>query len=220
MATRFILYLSLLAAVFLFGLLNPRMLSLPFKILCVVVGITLVSEAASGFLNLRGYNNMPVYHFLSCIEYAGTALVFHGLLRSARIKKLVIYSIIPVAVIGIMNSVFLQDMRTFPSNILLLSHGIFLILSLLLFKQMLEEPVARNLFRQGEFWIAGAYLLFSSAVFLSFGLQNYFKRNQLNLEPLNHMIYFTNILFYTLLGIALYTEQSHNKETFINEQKQ
>lgn len=213
MSNRFIAYLVLLSVVFLMGLIKYKHLSLPFKYLWLLMGITLISESLSGYLSYQHQSSLPVYHFLSCIEYAGIAMVFSGLYKNKILRRTTFYSIIPVSILGILNSVYLQDMNTFPSNVLLLSHGIFLLFALLLFKQMIDEPIEKKLYKQSQFWLSTAYLIFPAAVFLSFGLQNYFIRNQLNMQPINNMIYISNFVFYILIGIALLTDQ---KETSFN----
>lgn len=219
MSLRFVIYLILLAVIFFRGLADFNRLSVPMKYMEYLIGITLLSESISGVVIQTGMNNFPVYHFFTCIQYAGTALVFYAYFKKKLFRQAAFYSILPVTLLGFINSLFIQDINTFPSNILLVSHGIFLILALLLFKEMMDQPLELNVFKQSIFWFATAYLFFPATVFLSFGLQNYFRRHQLDLTPLNLLTNYANLIFYALIGVALMVDANQTPKSLYDRRK-
>lgn len=213
MSLRFVIYLLVLIVNILIGLVRFKKLTRPVKVLAFLLIATFLSESISRILVYRIQNSMPTNHIFAVIEYCGYAYIFSVLIANPFITKLIRYSIFPVVILAIGNTLFFQDIYHFPSNILLLTHGLFLLFSLLLFKQIFEGSFEQNLFYQTEFWYASALLIFSSVVYLSFGLRNYFMLMGASTNLLDSFIYIINMIFYSLTALILILdrEKSHQK---------
>jgi hypothetical protein len=81
------------------------------------------------------------------------------------------------------------------------------ILSLLLFKQMLTYPVQVNIIKQGTFWLNTAVLFFSATMFFNFAMINYYSKHHL-LVVVHYFWNGSDILFNFMLGIAVIFERA------------
>jgi hypothetical protein len=152
-------------------------------------------------------NNLPVEHISSYSEFIFNALIFYVLLKSVRIKKIAKISIAAITVFFIINSIWLQPfLHSFPSNAIIVSEIALVIFSLLVFKQMLQYPLQVNITSQSVFWYNTAILFYSTTVFLNFGLTNYVIKHHLNNATFYNCRVILNMIFYILLGIAIFIE--------------
>jgi hypothetical protein len=203
MDAQYYLYLLLLFLISLAGVMRYNKLSPAFKALTILIIATFVSETIKKIVGKIFHNSMPVAHLWPIGEYAFFSLVYYRLLSGTRTKKLVIASIFFMILLEIVNIAFFESLLQFPAILLNVSQFIYVLYSLLLFRQMLIHPAEDSLFRQSIFWFNLDMLLFTTAMFLNFALTSYFIKNKLDATILIYFSIIVNMLFYTVIGISI-----------------
>jgi hypothetical protein len=210
-------YLTLLLLVTIAGLIRYKKLSKAFKILAVLILCTLISESIKKVYGKIYHNNMPVAHIWAVIEYAFFSLTYFYLLTNKRVKKAIIVSIIAMLILEVVNVLFFEKLTQFPSLILEASHIVYVVYSLLLFRQMLLFPAEQSLFRQSLFWFNINVLFYATTMFLDFALLSYFIENKLDVIPLAYFALVVNFIFYIVIGISILMDnKKENITEFIN----
>ena len=204
MSDRFVVYLSILIAVCIIGVIRFKKLSPPFKILTLTLVAAVISEATSRILIRTIENSNPAYHLFVLVHYTGYAFIYAHLARKTAVKKAVKISVIPFITLSLANSFYFGSVFTFPSTILILAHVLFFLFALLLFIQMLQEdPSSVPILKQSVFWMNAAILIYSAAIPLNFGLVSYFLTHEIGTAPLHSLIYYITVSFYLVLGYSL-----------------
>ncbi|SHN30847.1 hypothetical protein [Mucilaginibacter sp. OK098] len=210
-------YLTLLLLVTIAGLIRYKKLSKAFKILTVLILCTLISESIKKVYGKIYHNNMPVAHIWAVIEYAFFSLTYFYLLTNKLVKKAIIVSIIAMLILEIVNVLFFEKITQFPSLILEASHIVYVVYSLLLFRQMLLFPAEQSLFKQSLFWFNINVLFYATTMFLDFALLSYFIQNKLDVIPLAYFALAVNFIFYIVIGISILMDnKKENITEFIN----
>jgi hypothetical protein len=207
MTIRFTCYLLLLVSVFAIGILRYKRVSIASNILTLLIGVTLVSEVISRILAIKIHNNIPIYHFISPIEFIGFSAVYHYLFTNYSIKKAIVGLIALLTLASVVDTLFFETLLVFPSKYYMVSEAIYLIYALLGFRQMLLNPIQVPIYKQSFFWLNTAMVSYTSTIFLSDGLHDYFLHHHFGTRTLNTFIYFINIIFYTLLGGSIITDK-------------
>ena len=207
MTTRFIVYLILLLSVFVTGIWGFKKVSKPYGLLTFLIGITFISECVSRILILTIKSSIPVYHFLAPIEFLALSGVFFYLFTSKSTKQVIIWIAVIMFIISVLDTLFYETLFVFPAKYLLLSNFFYLLYCLLGFKQMLLSPIQVTLYKQSFFWLNTALLIYTCTIFLNFGLHDYLINIKVGTVLLNTIIYIVNIIFYTLLGVAIITDK-------------
>ena len=179
------------------------------------MGITFLSESLSRILIANLQSSMPLYHFYSLAQYACFALIFYHVFIGSTLKKMMLFSIPVILLLGILNTVLLQSLNRFPTNFLILILAIFICCSLFVFKQLFEneeQPLAK---RKSVIYFSGALLIYAAVVLLNFGLTNYFIKHQIDNKISRDIIYYTTLLFYSTIGFAFKLDSA---KTVTNEQ--
>jgi hypothetical protein len=204
MTIRFLLYLVLLVYLLVLGLIRFKRLTQPFQILIILIACTLISEIISRILIFEFKNSSPVYHVFNIINFTGYALIYYFLLQSKLSRKIILALIAGAVCFSIFNTIFLQNLWSFPSNFLLILCFLNIYCSLLLFRQMLNDNVETDILRQSIFWFNCAVLLFYTAIFLNWSFYNYLVRNRFNTKIISTIMYYLNILYYIVVGISIH----------------
>lgn len=159
---------------------------------------------------------MPHAHVWAVIEFGFFSLTYYYLITSPAIKRSIIYAIGGMVVLEIANVFFFEKLTQFPSLILEASHIVYVIYSLLLFRQMLLSPAEQSLFKQSLFWFNINMLFYATTMFLNFALLSYFIENKLDLLPLVYFSYVVNFIFYIVIGISLLMDNKKAKTSMPN----
>ena len=181
------------------------------------MGATVVSESIAEILRRVFHNNMPVYHVFAPFEYLILTFIYRDAF-TGKIRKIITYAIIPVVAFALINSLFIQKINEFPSNFLLCYQVIFLFYAMLGFRQMLLDASPVSVYKQSFFWLNIALMLFSTTLFLYFGLLNYSIRHNLNTLPLFIFSQIVNIIYYILLTVAIIVNSRREVTIKLNEE--
>ncbi len=209
------LYLILLLFIAIFGIARFKKLAIPFKLVTGIVGVTFILESLSHVFAYLYQDSRPVAHITSIAELNFYFSIFYFLFRQKTIKKVVVGLIIFFNIFSVINSFYLQPYyNNFPSNVLLPVQICYALLSLLMFNQMLSNTIMTKITSQSIFWYASAMLFISTSLFLYLGLGNYFAKHHIYAANLNFFGTIINIIFYPMLGYAIYL---NSKENIFNE---
>ncbi len=194
------------------GIVFYKRLTLPFKVLSISIICSFIIAILSNILVAKHQTNAPVLHVESVSEFVFYALTYYYLFTNQKIKNVVIIFIIAVILFSIFNALFLQPFnKIFPTNVSLLTLGILVAFSLLLFKEMLLYPLITPILKQGVFWYNTAIVFYSTTMFLNIGLSNIYSKNQ-SIDYLVFYVWYLILYIFTILiAIALITD---SKETY------
>lgn len=212
----FFVYLLLLFLAMIPGFVRYKRLNKAFRVLAILLLCTLISEAAKKIYGRISHNSMPHAHVWAVIEFGFFSLTYYYLITSPAIKRTIIYIMGGMVVLEIANVFFFEKLTQFPSLILEVSHIVYVIYSLLLFRQMLLSPTQQSLFKQSLFWFNINMLFYATTMFLNFALLSYFIENKLDLLPLVYFSYVVNFIFYILIGISLTMDNKKAKISMPN----
>lgn len=93
-------------------------------------------------------------------------------------------------------------------NICLLS-VVMMISSFKVFNLMLNAPTETPLIKQSVFWLNSSVFIFNLSSFLLWAVQNYLLSKNINVEFTMNMFVPLNVIFYSMLGIALLVENKN-----------
>jgi len=211
MNATYISYYILLLTICVIGVARYKKLTTPFKLLTVLIGLTLVLEITSEVCAVLYKNNIFVSYVTCLVEYTFYSLVYYNLFINKSIKKSILITLVFFALFYFINFFWLQPYyKEFPSNVVIVSEITYTIFSLLLFKQMLLYPLPMNITRQSVFWYNTAMLFFSTTSFLNLGLINYYVKHHLKDSVLLGFNFGINVIFYVLIGVSILI---NNKKT-------
>jgi hypothetical protein len=206
MISNIILVLSFATAVI--GMVCYKRLTMPFKLLSAYLVYSFLDNVVNQYINAVYKNNVPVLHIETIANYLFFSFIYYYLLKNKLVKKAILVSIVLVTLFFFINALLLQPYyRVFPSNAMLINEIVFVIFSLLLFKQMLLYPLQVNIIKQGVFWFNTAVLFFSTTMFVNFALINYYFQHNIQVPVLTYFWHSIDITFNILLGIAILTDK-------------
>jgi hypothetical protein len=159
---------------------------------------------------------MPIAHIWAVIEYLFFSLTYFYLLTNRWVKKAIIVSMIAMLILEIVNVMFFEKLTKFPSLILEASHIIYVVDSLLLFRQMLLFPTEQSLFKQSLFWFNINVLFYATSMFLNFALLSYFIENKLDILSLVNFSTVVNFIFYIVIGVSILMDNKKESVTEFN----
>ena len=208
-AVAFIIYLFIIVS---FGLYSYHHLSLPFKLLICSVIVAFILEIFSLIFVLKYKHNAPVIQLECVTEYIFFLLIFYYLFIKKQIKRIIALCMIAGTLLFLLNALFLQHFNEdFPSYIYILSHIIFVIFSLLLFRQMLSYPLDINISRQSVFWFNTAILFYSTTMFLNLGLTNYYTEHSISTHIIFYFWYIVLFIFYSLIAVSILLDKKQQE---------
>ena len=201
------LILSILVC--LIGIVRFRKLTMPFKLLVLLQIIDLLLTTVTDKLVVTKYHtNALISHIQALNSYIFYSLIYYFLFKNIYVKRFLLFSIIPITVFAFINAISIEHYyNTFPIYVLIPTEILYVIYSLLLFRQMLLYPVQVNIVKQSVFWYNIAILFFSATMFMNLGLMNYYSHHSLHAQFIVYFWYSAIILFNLLLGIAILTDR-------------
>jgi len=206
----FIIYFAILALVVLNGIVKFNKLTIPFKVLVVLIFFVLLSEIASRILVAKIRNSNPPYHILCILEYAATAFIYSRLITGWRLHRYVLLSVIPFSALSVLNTLFFQKFFSFPSYSIMLSYIIFIFFALILFIQMLDSPKEIAIFKQSIFWFNCATLIYAVTVPVCFGVLNYLIKHKMSTDVLDTFLEYFAFLYYIIIGYSIHIDKKQS----------
>ena len=201
----FLFYLILIFATILLGFRYFRIITLPYKLLVLLISITFLSEVLSSLF--EGYlgTNYPFYHFLQLIEFAFYGTIFHQLLKAwPRTCRFITAIAIIFGLITIGVSLFYQGLYSFPSVGSTLLSLFVVAATLVLLIRMVQSPVNIPIHRQPVFWFGIGSLFFHALTFFVFGYFKFLTSQSVVPEWGYTIIRFSNFILYGCYFICIF----------------
>jgi len=211
--TYFCVYFTILLVSSIFGMVNFKKLTVPFKILTLFLTYTFISEIVARVFALRFRNSSPVYHMFVIANYYFYTAIFYQLLRGSIIRKVVIWTIIPFSCFWMINILFFQHINSFPSYSLMVACTLFIVYSLALFMQMLETPTEIAIFKQNIFWFNISALFYSVVLVAFFSISSYMVKHNISNIPIDTVVDVITAINYALLGFTIIADKRQSVKT-------
>jgi hypothetical protein len=192
-------------------------LTIPFRILVLSLVLTIALEIFARFLTVKFKNNAVAYHLMSANGYIFFPLIYCYLFKNKRLKRFILISIPVVITFFLVNLFLLQQPshKVFPTNIYLVTNSLYVIFSLLLFKQMLQHSLEIPIVKQSPFWFNTAMLYYSTTMFLHMAFLNYYVQHGWGYDIIFYLYGVNYILFYSLTAVALFVDKKeHQSKTW------
>lgn len=183
-----------------------------FKILSVLLLLTLFIEsfaiAWEWVLHKTSWwsfnqSNLWVYNGCLTIRHILTALFFQNIIKDTKWKRIIVLSIVPFFFFAIFNYFLLQTPFNVNSFTIILSNVILVFVSLLYFKQLLDDSKIIRLSKKSEVWITLGIFIYYTGTLPFFILFN--KLISSNSSLLSSFLFINdtlNIIMYSLLLIG------------------
>ncbi|HTE10238.1 MAG TPA: hypothetical protein VK645_04695 [Chitinophagaceae bacterium] len=201
-----ILYLFIILVTAGFGLLSFRIAEAAIRVLTILLFITFLSESISVYLPMAGSSNYPVYHFYVIISFWLYSLIYFYLFKAKNIRFVVLGVPVVFTIFCIVNSMNYQRLNQFPSTNVMVSNITLVIYSLIYLKHLIDSNLFISLRRNAEFWLNSAVLVYFTLQVFIWGIFNYLIKNKMNINPMINFAVCTSIIFYLVLGLAIYLE--------------
>ncbi len=212
MPTSDIIYLILLLCISMLGSIVFKKLKPPFKVLVVLICVTLVSEIIARVMGRTIRNSNPVYHFFNIAELLLYALMYRHLLQGRLMHRLIAIAAVVIPAFALFNLFVLQPLLTFPSNVILVNYCVIILIAIAYFRQMLMLPSRVNILAEETFWLNALIILYCSYGFITLALYNYMRGHGINREIINTLAYFLNVIMYIGMGITTYINYRNNSK--------
>ncbi len=192
--------IPLLLAILRFRFLNQAMKNIAYYVF-LGAGIQFIAS----YLKQRGQNNLWVLHLFTPLEFGIILRFFSFTLAGFIPKKVFVWAAAAFLLAALLNSIFLQDIRTFNTYARSLEGVSVIVLCLLWCYKTLTEMKIQQLGQDPVFWANTGFLLYFSGGVLLFAFSNYIIAiNQVLSMYIWAFHAMFSMLLYTLITVALW----------------
>ncbi len=174
------------------------------SLICFLLFLTLVQESIAMYFRLTRHNNFPTYHIYTPIELS--VICFYFILSFRSKYKYWIAGILTTisCALSILNTIYLQPLKTFNSYYLLFEGFTIITLCLLSFyKILIRDDVSPR--KMAHFWLTISFLFYWSLTYVDFGLIGKLETISPKLaEVFTYSLSTANILFYLAVAIVFF----------------
>ena len=185
------------------GIINYRK-KVIIRPVVVLFVLTLLAESLSYYFGKYYRNNMPVAHIFNPIQLTVWAYYFYKNFYNIQAKKIIKWGAIAMILFSIINTLFIQHIKTFPDNFIKLETMVLIIAGAYLFIQQLELPSGINIFKEPFFVTSVAILWFNLLSFLFFLLLAYMMANKISTVTMRALHFYYNYVYYILLTLTFF----------------
>jgi len=190
------------------GITRFGKLSAPLRILCLLLGYSVLNTAITMWLAALEINNLFFFNIYTIVELALIGWVFHTMFGSKNMKITVSILVITVLVFALSNILFMQNVDILDNLTLGVESLLFTLLALLFFYKVFRESKVQQLERYPLFWLNSGMLLYFAGNLFVFIFSNYILMETQNVFHaewgIHSILQITSNLIYTI-GIWLST---------------
>ncbi len=190
-------YYSLLIAATVLCILFFKNAQRPFRLLAVLVVLTLLSELTAKYVAYILHNNNMVYHFFTPVEFLFYVLIYQQFFSSKKWNYILWLCFAILVFSEIFNTIFFQPLNVDNTNILILESIFLVAFSLSLFIKISESEYHQHLLKEGIFWFNSAVLFYYAFNILIWGFHSIQVYNLKN-PPMfiyNFILVFSGLLY-------------------------
>lgn len=209
MSARFSVYLAVLLITWLVGFFNLKKLSSPYRLLTFFILITFISESITRIFIKEFRNSCPPYHIYQPLQYFFITAFYLSFLKKT--TAIISWSWVVFIIFTIVNLTFFQSVWTVPTNPMLFANIVFILCSLLLFKQMLQTVDEQPLLKQSLFWYNTSTLILFIFNFFCWSFYNILLKVKNSTLALSDITYVLNMQYYITTGITIYLDSRRKR---------
>jgi len=198
----YIIYLGIILAGFLIGVIYLKK-NKKIKPIIILLAVTFVCECMSRVLAYQIRNSNPAYHFLNPLQSALWGVFFFNQFKTAYKKRVSLLMTTLLILFSFLNTIFFQDIFTFPDNILKIQSFILIALGFTLFFEKTEEISEINIFTDPVFLAIVALIWFNLISFIFFNFHRFLIENLLSKTTFRLINYISNYVYYLTLLVAV-----------------
>jgi len=211
-ALKFI-YWGILFIALLIGLLNMKRLTTPFKLLTLLIFVTLFTELVADYMAVHYRNNIIVYHIYTPIHAILLGAIYLSLLHRKTNRAFVWIATIISVSFAIANSLFIQGLKATPYYDLIVISIFYVCFAFISNFEMIRSKHLK-LFNNAVFWLNSGTLLFFSINFILWSLWDYLGRIKSPVRAdLLLILNILNFVLYAFFALAIYFDSRRNKST-------
>ncbi len=191
------------------GLFFYRKADDPIRLLIFYLGVVGLTEIVAQKFTHLYYNNAPVYHFFTVIQFAFFCLIYQSALKN-RLSLVQTWGIIGIfALCAWLCAYYGQNIWSFNSYITAVESLLLMLLPLWYFYQVIQDLEIKYLEKTPMIWVSIGTLVYFASCFFIFLTYNYFVATG-KIEATNSLWTlhsFFNILFYFFLSIGIWSSR-------------
>lgn len=194
-------YFALLGTVNLIFGIRWRRLSLPERIIAVLMLVTLSAESLALYADLHCRNSFAVYHVYNPVQFFLVSAYFNRSIIFFRKHHIGLIAGGIGVLLSVLNTLFLQDIRTTNSYFLLFEGTAIIIYCLLALRQILldEEHLP---YRFALFWLTVCFLIYWSITFTEWGFLAITEEHDTAVFTIfDTLLVVANFTFYSGIGL-------------------
>jgi hypothetical protein len=210
-----ILLLGILLAGCIIGAMNYKSSKKPFRILLLLLFLTLVEESLAEYCAHVYSTNLIVYHFFIIIEYSLFALIFYYILENKYFKYFILSTLIVFAPLSILNSIYIQRFSDDEVNsTAILTESILLVLYGLQFLyELLKKPVYDKIYIIPEIWFVLGIIFFYSTNIFFWGFYRNIIADSRYYPLFYQILFYENLILYGMCAISLWMTNIYNPKS-------
>jgi hypothetical protein len=169
----------------------------PFLVLSSII------DYSATFIAKKGIHTIPLYNISGVFEFFFYLWIFYSIIKSNRIKKVIIFFVVGYPCLSILNMLFFQGINNFNSITYSLGCLIIIFFSIFYFFELFNAEESYRLSKDPAFWICTGLLFFYSVsfpVYVSVNLMKHFTPKLGDL--ISFLIVVLNIVLYSLFCVA------------------
>lgn len=199
------------------GILGFRKYTMALKMLAILLVCTFIFEFLAELAAYLYKNNLFVYHFFNPIEYSLFAIIYFFLFEKLVIKRIILITLLFYTPLSIYNSFNWQPyFDNYINSYAILSESILLVFYSLSFLYITMDKHNGSIYKIPAFWMNAGILIFFSTNIFFWGYYNSLIRSEQNLNVFYKILFWENVLLYSLCGISLSIVNRKNDSKWIN----
>lgn len=197
-------YITIITAGTVTGLSRFKVYNTTFKLVTILLTLTVVSELLSAITLRMGLGKSPPYHIFNPVE----AIIISGIFITTVMKspsyRHLVWPAVTWGILGISNTAILQPLTLLNSNFLILESFVVIALSLFaLYKMLTNDEIIKPL-RHPEFYLWVCFLIYSSSTFFFWSCVPLFYRQKSPFYTFAASVEMTaNYIMYMGIGVLL-----------------
>lgn len=212
------IYFIIVTIAFICSLLSFRLhMGLHMKVLSIVLGITILHEYFSRFINgpvLHVHYNTHLYNIFALVEYTGYSCYYLALAKSKWEKNIIKAFLVLFPVVWYILVIKVFGLLWWNGYIQVIGSLFIAYQSMYYYCRVLLSDEVIHLNKTPEFWIATGMIFFYSCNLPYFGALNYLMLNHMELAvQLISVLRVLNIVMYSLFIYAFLCQYSLYKAT-------
>jgi hypothetical protein len=205
----FIVYLFILIATTIYGLLSLKKLDISYKMLVVLIVVSCSKELLDKFVYHQSSEGSYLGHLLLLMTLILNMLIYLPQWEgNVRLKKFVKLISIGFFVLVILNTIYIQDFGLMPTNGLVLLCIQSVGFSLLSFKIIVNLPANEPIYNKPLFWLSISNLIFYTVMYLVLAFFHFYKFVGEIGNWLPFVALVSNYLLYIGYGVAIYVHKN------------